>query len=135
MPLPGLALRVIQCQRLNRPPKKSSIRSTTLVVRGNSTLPVNSAYIPRAVTTLVSPRLTVILLSGGRSGRSGSLPMNSAWFVSDAAAALAALVVSGPKGETHVTSLGAFSGRALGGGATDTLHCSPRKGAQRCDVG
>src|SRR5439155_3232048 len=65
---------------------------------------------------------TVILVSGDKAARSGSLLMNAALFAKAAAAALAALVVSGPKGFSHVESAGALSGSGFRFTATLDLN-------------
>src|SRR5258706_372730 len=93
--------------------KNQQVRSISVPFRGRSVRPVSSPYIASAWGRLVSPRYTVILSLGNKSARNGSLPVRSRWLVKAAAAVLAAFVVSGPNGESQVSSFGAFSGSGL----------------------
>src|SRR5437879_446928 len=115
MPSQAGGVLLIQCQLLNLPPKNLSIRSLRGLAGGSRSLPVKFAYITKASCSgilFVSVKTREILCPGDKPARSGILPMNSARLVSAAAAALAALVVSGPKGESQTESAGAFSGSA-----------------------
>src|SRR5262245_13849933 len=109
MPLSLDGGRLIQRQRLSRPPKKLSNLSPALPAWGNSLRPVNSPYIASSKAMFVSPIFTVILSSAPRPGRNSILAAGRI----DSAAALAALVVRGPKGLSQTESAGALAGRGL----------------------
>src|SRR5262245_1399330 len=88
----------------------------------------------RTCVMSAAAKFTATRFVEANAGASGITPLTAGSFVTTPAAALAALVVSGPKGESQVSSRGALSGRDWRGrrdsspaDAAETANLSARR--------